>query len=213
MKNSNKFFLGAIINYQILANTAWANAKRLAEQSFADPPKLWDHIINSYTKEEWASKWRQFNLHRFPVAHNRIWRVGFDIVRLYEGDCRNIWRWKSAGETRAALNKMRCGTEISHMIIGALINYSHLKGIGDVKADTHIQTVLDSVFDQELDPELAREITHKIYPDNPWDLDLPLYDIGKHYCRANWICCEACPLRSVCKTATQQNDNNGDKIN
>ena len=36
-KNANKFLLASILDYQILAETAWENARRLAEDILGDP--------------------------------------------------------------------------------------------------------------------------------------------------------------------------------
>ena len=107
MKNANKFILGAIIDYQILADVAWDNAKRLSEAILGDPASLWGHITDSYTKDEWASKWREFRIHRFPAAHNRIWRIGEEVVKRYDGDVRKIWEGKSPDAVLSILEKRR----------------------------------------------------------------------------------------------------------
>lgn len=194
MKNANKFILGAIIDYQISANMAWDNAKRLSETILGDPVSLWEHIINLYTKDEWAANWRGFGIHRFPAAHNRIWRIGYEIVKRHGGDVRNIWQGKNAEVVLEELERMRCGPEISRMIVGMLITYEQIDGTGDVKADSHVRRVLGRVFNRDLDPMAARQVARKIYPDNPWDLDVALYDIGKTYCLSDWCYCENCPI-------------------
>ena len=38
---ANKFMLGAILDYQICAEKAWENARRLAEDILGDPKQLW----------------------------------------------------------------------------------------------------------------------------------------------------------------------------
>ncbi|MFW0859437.1 MAG: hypothetical protein AAGB97_04545 [Dehalococcoidia bacterium] len=194
VKNANKFFLGAIIDYQIHANTAWGNARRLSEEILGDPPKLWDHIVNSYTRDEWASKWREFRVHRFPKAHDRIWRIGYEIVKRYDGDVRNIWQGKNSDAIVDALERMRCGPEISRMIVGLLITYKQIDGKSDVEANRHVCKVLGRVFNRDLDPEAARQLARKIHPDNPWQLDIAIYDIGKKYCLFDWCYCDTCPI-------------------
>lgn len=194
-KNANKFILGAIIDYQIDANMAWSNAKRLSEKILGDPANLWDHITESYSKDEWAAKWREFRIHRFPTAHNRVWRIGDEIVRRYAGDARNIWQGKEPSTVLTDLESMRCGPEISRMIVGVLITSNEIEGRGDVKADRHVRRVLGRIFyaNPNLDPESARTLAQKIYPHNPWELDIALYDIGKTYCFPDWCYCEDCP--------------------
>ncbi|MEK7873428.1 MAG: hypothetical protein AAB502_06185, partial [Chloroflexota bacterium] len=151
MKNANKFMVGAIIDYQIDADVAWDNARRLSEKILGDPARLWHHIVSAHTKDDWAAKWREFRIHRFPAAHNRIWRIGDEIVTRYNGDVRTIWQGESAKAVLEKLEGMRCGPEISRMIVGFLITYGHLEGIGDVKADRHVCRVLGRVLGKEVD--------------------------------------------------------------
>lgn len=213
MKNANKFFLGAIIDYQIGADMAWDNAKRLSEKVLGDPASLWVHITNSYTKEDWAAKWRQFRVHRFPAAHNRIWRIGYAIVKGYDGDVRNIWQGENAEAVLKKLEGMRCGQEISRMIVGMLITYKQIDGTGDVKADRHVCRVLGRVFAQSFDPTAARQVARKICPGNPWGIDIALYDIGKWYCLSDWCYCEYCPIgkhNDLCEDYRKYNANRMD---
>jgi len=91
---------------------------------------------------------------------------------------------------------MRCGRKISDMIIGQLINCGHIQGKGDVAADTHVCKVIGRIFyaNPDLSPESARQLTRRIHSDNPWELDIALYDIGKNYCLSDWCHCEECPV-------------------
>lgn len=193
-KNANKFILGAIIDYQIEADMAWDNAKRLTESILGDPDNLWDYIVQTYTKNEWALKWRAFKVHRFPAAHNRIWRIGNEIVNRYDGDARRIWQGKKPNTILSNLENMKFGPEISRMVIGVLLTYGEVQGKGDVKADSHVRTVLGRIFNRDLSTEEAHRIAQTIHPDNPWEIDVTLYDIGKRFCLSDWCYCESCPL-------------------
>jgi len=193
-QNANKFMLGAIIDYRIKAELAWDNAKRLSEEILGNPASLWDCIKKSYSKDEWDAKWHEFRIHRFRAAHNRIWRIGDEIVKNYSGDARNIWQEKEPSTVLANLESMRCGPEISRMIVGMLITYKHLDGLGDVKSDIHVCRVFGRIFDRDLGAVEARQLAREIYPDNPWKLDIALYDIGKEYCLSDWCYCENCPI-------------------
>ncbi len=205
MRNANKFLLGAILNYRMPADVVWRNARRLAEEILGDPPRLWNHIVESYNKEEWDSKCLEFNLpynlHIFQAARRRIWRIGSDIVRLYDGDSRKIWQGKTPGDALIALEGLRCGPAISRMIVGALITCNHLTGRSDVKPDAHVKRVLRMVFGKQLDSSTAIQLCRKIHPDNPWELDLALYDIGKTYCHPSSPYCEDCPISRICAAA------------
>lgn len=203
MKNANKYLLFAILDYQILANKAGDNARRLSEEILGDPPKLWHRIITSYSREEWNDRFKDFKLHRFPVAHDRIWRIGSDIVKHHKGDARRIWDGKKPSKVWDALNKLRCGPAISNMIVGGLISCKHVKGKGDIKPDIMTKRVLGSIFDRNLNNSDAITLARNIHPSNPWELDLALFNIGQEYCQKNWTYCDDCPVQSECLTAKQ----------
>lgn len=96
-KEANKFFLGAILNYQIKAEKAWENAKRLSEKILGDPESLWEEITK-VSLDEWNARKKEYSLHRYPVGHQRVYTIGQQIVRLHQGDARNIWKGHSPNE-------------------------------------------------------------------------------------------------------------------
>lgn len=197
-KSANKFFLACILDYQIPAEQAWENARRLAEDIFNDPNELW-RVIADYSEEEWQSKWQTYKLHRFPAAHKRVWRIGRAIVNDYAGDARKIWEGQHVGEVRGRLDKLGVGEQIGRMIIGALIDTGHIRGIGDVKADIHVRRVLGRILvGQMLSAEDAVDFARTMCPSNPWLLDNPLYWIGKQVCSARDPNCQACYLSDIC---------------
>lgn len=200
MKNANKFILGAIIDYQIGANKAWSNAKTLAETTFRDPPHLWNYIVQHYTTQaQWDQQWVHFNIHRFPVAHSRVWRIASDIVRLYGGDSRKIWQGANANSCLDALEKLRCGPAISRMIVGALIDCNHLKGNSVVKPDRHVKRVLGRIFNEpNINSNRAIQLANHINPGNSWAIDAALYKIGKIYCRPTNPNYTQCPIGPHC---------------
>lgn len=58
--------------------------------------------------------------------------------------------------------------------------------------------VLGRIFDRDVDPVEARELAREIFPDDPWKLEVALYDIGRGYCcppsDPEWCYCEECPV-------------------
>lgn len=198
IKSANKFLLGSILDYRILAENAWENARRFAEDILGDPDDLWGCItINS--KSQWISKKNEYSLHWLLQAHERIWRIGNEIVTLYDGDARKIWADQTPAIVLERLNELRVGEQIARMIVGALIDTEQILGSGDVKADIHIRRVLGRVLTGELlSPDKATEITRKMNPENPWLLDKPLYLIGKNYCLASIPICDKCYLNNEC---------------
>lgn len=206
-KSANKFLLACILDYQVDANVIWDRARKLSEETFGDPPHLWNYVTQEWTEDEWAAMWRVFRLHRFPAAHARVWRIGNEIVHKYGGDARRIWQGRDANEVLGALEGMRVGPEISRMIVGALISQGLVRGTGDLKADIHVRRVLGRVVDQDLSPLAARQLAKAIYATNPWDLDIALYDIGKTLCRKNWVYCEECSIGGAGECADFRNYN------
>lgn len=203
-KSANKFLLGSILDYQIPAQTAWSNARRLAEDILGDPEDLWRSIV-SIPKEIWMSRFKLYSLHRFPQAHERVWRIGEEIVKKYDGDARRIWNGIPPTDVLERLNALKVGEQIARMIVGALIDTQQIVGAGDVKADIHVRRVLGRLLTGTmLKPREAVELTRAMYPQNPWLLDDPLYQIGKHFCHASVPTCNKCYLSTHCAFRNRQ---------
>jgi endonuclease III len=201
LKNANKFLLGCIIDYQVDADEAWENARRFAEDILGNPDNLW-HCITSVSLPEWESKRREYGLHRFPKAHERVWRIGRDIVAHYEGDARKIWKGQPPDVVLVRLNQMRVGEQISRMIVGALCDTDQIQGSGDIKVDIHVRRVLGRVFRGDpftsSEAPIVLETTRQMWPENPWLLDEPLYSLGKDVCCASNPECGYCYLHREC---------------
>jgi tetratricopeptide (TPR) repeat protein len=89
------------------------------------------------------------------------------------------------------------------MALGGLISSKQISCKGDVKADIHVRRVLGRIFYQNYEKEIlseeeATELTRKIYPENPWTLDGPLYLIGGNNCKAKEPDCDNCYTTSLC---------------
>ena len=207
MRDANKFLLASILDYQIPAETAWGNARRLADHILGDPDKLW-HKITSITLSEWVSKRKEYSLHRFPKGHERVWTIGRRIVQQYDGDARKIWDNQSIDATLYRLNDLGVGEQISRMVVGALIDTGQIEGKGDVKVDIHVRRVLGRAVQGREFPlqETGRviDLTREMHPDNPWLLDRPLYLLGKRTCQAKEPKCTSCDLRVECAYYSKQ---------
>ena len=84
---------------------------------------------------------------RFPSrGHERVGRIARDIVDLFDGDARKIWKSRSPLVVLKLLLCMRVGTKISWMIVGALHDAGQIDGAGDLAPDIHIRRVLGRVF-------------------------------------------------------------------
>jgi endonuclease III len=200
-KDANKFLLGSILDYQILAKTAWENARRLSEDILGDPEDLWQ-TITSGPLPDWISKRTQYSLHRFPKGHERVYTIGKRIVAQYEGDARNIWHDESIEATLYRLNDLGVGKQLSSMVVGALVDVGLLRGKADVKVDRHVRRVLGRLFRGEEfssdQTSLVVELTRSMHPENPWLLDRPLYSLGQSLCVAGKPKCPSCFMRAAC---------------
>jgi endonuclease III len=201
LREANKFLLACILDYQIPANRAWDNAERLAEEILSDPEWLWREIVRE-ARETWMSRKEEYNLHRFPQAHERVWTIGKRIVEQYDGDARKIWEGQSIDETLHRLNDIRVGEQISRMVVGALCDTHQIQGKGDVKADIHVRRVLGRVFQGEKfsanNAGDVIDLTREMHPENPWLLDRSLYSLGKERCFASSPECDGCYLENLC---------------
>ena len=201
-RDANKFLLGSILDYQIPGDLAWENARRLAEEILGDPLDLWEQITST-SQSNWKSKWREYNLHRFPAAHERVWRIGKEIVIRYHGDAREIWKDQTSDTVLQRLGDLRVGKQLSRMIVGSLIDAEYVHGSGDIKVDRHIRRSLGRLLigrgfsEREVD-EVTR-LTRRMYPQNPWLLDWPLYLHATEICTIHNPKCAQCEFRRNCR--------------
>jgi endonuclease III len=177
------------------------NAKKLTEKIFGNTNDFWDKIAE-FSRTAWNNKYKQYSIHKFSKAHERVWRIGREIVEKYYGDARNIWKGQRANVVLERLNEMKVGKQISPFICARLIENKIIKGPMDVKADTHILKVIGRVYEgkiiEQKNAEKAISITRRIYPQNPSKIDLPLYDIGRNYCKKTNPKCKDCPVHNNC---------------
>lgn len=197
-KGANKFLLGAIIDYQIKADKAWAKAEWIAEQYFKGADDIWLHIL-SYSHDDWFAFCKANSVHRFPKAYERIQRIGSVIEDRYLGDARNIWVGVSGEEVRTRLIVLRLGEQITNMVLGALFDTLLIRGPLDVKADLHVTRVLGRVLlNKEISPQQAIHYSRQVHPENPWLLDSMLFQVGKGYCKRTAPHCTGCSFENIC---------------
>jgi endonuclease III len=198
-QEANIFMLGAILDFQMNADTIWDKAEEFAQTTLKNPKNLW-HKITRGSLPAWNAKWRKYSLHRYPKGHERVWTIGQRIVSQYDGDARQIWNGQTINEVLRRLNELKVGPQISRMIVGALQDVKILKGKGDVKVDLHVRRVLGRVLEGEGfspgETDKVTKITGQMHPDNPWLLDSPLFFLRK--CKAEQPECADCYLKAEC---------------
>jgi hypothetical protein len=203
-KVANRFLICCLLDWQSDADVAWKKGEDLVDklEKLGDPENVWV-IISSSSKETWDSKYEEYGRpHRFHGGYKRLWGIANDICARYDGDARNIWSGRTPFEALIHLWALGAGDQISRMIVGALRDCGQIRGdSGDVKADLHLRRVLGrAVYGEEIsgaDAAKVIQLTRNLSAD-PWQLDLPLWNVGKSYCRPTGPNCPSCYLRPHC---------------
>ena len=120
-KRANKFLFACIIDYQMKTEKIWDNCERFIENELGDPESLREVVANM-KRSRWLELTKTFGLHRFPKAHDRLWRIGRLICQRYDGDARLIWRNRNASEVLGELEALGVGPNLSRMTVGGLID-------------------------------------------------------------------------------------------
>ena len=68
------------------------------------------------------------------------------ISNRYGGDARRIWDGQPISEILQRLEDATFGPNLSHMVVGALIDTKQIEGRGNLKADINVTRVLGRVF-------------------------------------------------------------------
>jgi hypothetical protein len=203
-KVANRFLICCLLDWQSDADVAGKKGEDLVDklEKLGDPENVWV-IISSSSKETWDSKYEEYGRpHRFHGGYKRLWGIANDICARYDGDARNIWSGRTPFEALIHLWALGAGDQISRMIVGALRDCGQIRGdSGDVKADLHLRRVLGrAVYGEEIsgaDAAKVIQLTRNLSAD-PWQLDLPLWNVGKSYCRPTGPNCPSCYLRPHC---------------
>jgi hypothetical protein len=201
---ANLFLLRCLIDYQCNSADAWKRGEVYFDEKLNSDQRreLWKTIAET-PQEEWNSEenFDRCNLHRWHRAHNRLWPIADCICRYFEGDARNIWRkGSSTFDVLCRLYYIGAGEQLSRMIVGALKDCSQISGASDVKADVHVCRVLGRVFfGKEAIPGAAIKLSRDLYPDDPWQLDGPLWNLGQGNCSDKSPQCAGCYLKSNCR--------------
>jgi endonuclease III len=200
---ANKFLVCCLLDYQMDSNVAWRNGCRLVDDILGDPDDVW-RAITSVPEPEWLSRWSEYKLHRFPAGHNRLWRIGKLIRDKYDGDARRIWETEESPQVVERLLAIGAGEQISRMIVGALRDCGQVQGSSDVKADVYVCRVLGrAVIGKPTDAETAARLARQLHPADPWQLDWPLWNVGKSWCDAHHPICSRCYLAPHCAYTTR----------
>lgn len=199
---ANQFLICCLLDFQQQADVAWKKGAALTK-ALGGAEGVWLAICRS-PKDEWDGMYERFDRpHRYRWGYTRLWGIANTICVRYDGDARNIWRGRSPYDALVHLWAVGAGDQISRMIVGALRESGQIKGdAGDVKADVHVRRVLGrAVFGEEIgtvDATKIIELTRQLHPPDPWQLDWPLWNLGRTNCRPTNPVCQSCYLRPLC---------------
>ncbi len=217
-RDANKYFLWAIVDYQTDSDVIYPNVERFTEEVLGDPEDLWGTIA-AVPESAWMRKeeghwvWTRadgaevpYQLHRYPQAQRRVWRIANELVGRYGGDARRIWEGQTPGTVFSRLTEIRAGENISRMIVLALKQRGLLcEGPSDPKIDTHVRRVLGRLLvGQPLSAADALAEARQLWPEDPSALDRGLWETGMELCHASEPRCADCTLQPDCAYASRR---------
>ena len=204
-KDANKFLFTCSMDYQMNGDTVWQNANWFIVSVLGDPKDLWA-TVREWSESKWWALCQKNSLHRFPQAWERIWRIAGEVEAQYKGDARRIWR-SADGPVGVieSLESIGFGPQLSRMTAGALKDQGQISGSSVVKADLHVRRVVGRIMNGEsVSAQRATELTKRLYPRDPWQLDRGLFLLGKTTCRPTPVCTECLMNRECTFSRSQQ---------
>lgn len=199
-KVANLFLLCCLVDYQQNSDVAWRNAELFVSEALHDPENIWQEMT-LISEAEWKSRKSAYKLHWLSAGHNRLWPIA-KKMDMYGGNAAKIWQGKTSSSVLQELWDLKAGEQISHMIVGALRDCGQVVGASDVKADVYVRRVLGRAVRGEIrDPDSTTELARRLNRDDPWQLDWPIWNVGKAYCNSKSPDCRSCYLRGDCAYA------------
>jgi len=206
-RTPHAFVIGCVMDRQVRAETAWFVPYRLSQRlggfEFERLASLSrDELVRFMTKPE--------PLHRFGTVMGENLHAAIAMIReVYNGDAARIWKNKpsSAEVVYRFLQFKGVGPKIATMATNIIardlkIPFSDYYSI-DISADTHVQRVFRRLG---LIPEKAslEELIYRarsLSPEFPGLLDLPVWEIGRTWCKPGRPLCQECGMSGLCPTA------------
>jgi uncharacterized HhH-GPD family protein len=202
------FLLAVIFDQGIVAERAWAAPYELKRRlghldpyqiahepdavsiAVATPPKL-QRFVNTVP--------------RWVVAAARI------VTDHYAGEARRIWADRPSAATLMARldafpgigqKKSAMAVEMLVRDLGVAVADLHQS---DIAFDVHVRRVmLRTGLAERDDQQHMVDVARAVHPDRPGELDLPMWLIGRSWCRPGVPLCAECPLFGVCPRLISQ---------
>jgi endonuclease-3 len=204
------FVLACIMDRQVKAEIAWRISYRFSQ-------KLGGFSIEILSQLSLADVTRLMSdpepLHRFVEIMSGCFHSGVRrIKRVHAGDASRIWSAKpsSAEVVYRFLEFDGVGPKIAAMAANILarefkIPLSDYSSI-DISADVHIRRVFARL--QLCPPDASVEqIIYKakaLHPEFPGLMDLPIWELGRNWCKPKKPNCQECYMNDLCPSATNR---------
>ena len=198
------FVLACVMDKQIKAELAWLIPYRISTKlggfEFSVLEGLSeDNVKDLMTKPE--------PLHRFPdKMSTEFYRAIERISIKFNGDSSAIWSDKpsSAKVVYEFLQFDGVGPKIATMAANILarelkVPFSDYYSI-DISADIHVRRVLHrlGLIKKGASVEQIVYKARALNPEFPGLIDLPLWEIGRNWCRPKKVLCNNCYLKDIC---------------
>jgi len=206
-KHPHAFVLACVMDRQIRAELAWLIPHRLREQlgdfSFSRLRRLsLEQIQTLMTKPN--------KLHRFPAVMSKNLHAAIQLIdERYAGNAAAIWgdQPSSAAVVYRFLQFRGVGSKIATMATNILarsfkIPFSDYFSI-DISVDVHIRHVFTrlGLIPPKSTVEALTYAARGLHPTFPGLLDLPVWQIGRNWCKQGRPLCNECYMKDVCPTA------------
>lgn len=196
------FLCGVICDYQMPADRAWATPYNLAQRLGGFDVGL----IAAEPERVHAAFLGPPAIHRFPTQTTGFVVDGARrVIEHYGGDAANVWNdVPTARELQDRLvafrgisqKKAAMAVEILYAQFG--VEIAEMQG-SDIAYDVHVRRVMlrTGLADRDQVAHMVERARHH-HPERPGALDLPMWEIGRTWCRRREPACELCVLTDVC---------------
>ena len=203
------FVIACLMDRTVRTERAWhipfAVATRIGDSSFGAFEQLTEDQIRGILQED--------GLHRHPAPMAQTFRMALDrIGSVYAGDASSIWAG-TPSSTRLVLNFLEfsgAGPKIASMAANILVRDMKVPVSDriaiDISADSHVQRVfgrLGITRENPIEYEVilrARELNLPY----PGVFDLPVWEIGRRWCRVGTPLCGPCTMNHLCPTGRER---------
>lgn len=205
------FVLACVMDRQIKAERAWAIPHLVAQElgGFS-----LEHL-SGLSVEEIRRLFAKLSLHRFPDTMSQAFHAAIErIATTYGGNAARIWsgRPSSAEVVFRFLEFSGVGPKIATMATNILArdfkvpladHYSI-----DISADVHVQRVFWrlGLVKEDAGPAEVIYRARSLCPSFPGLMDLPVWEIGREWCRPNARRCGNCYMSAMCPSALPQSE-------